>query len=139
MLRQSLVKKIEDSIGVFDVAISYASDGDRFALLVNQFAAYYDLRCYDYQEFTRNQLGIFQVSSIMEYIYTRTNKIIIINTEGYRDSSSTEEEYNYMLNTNKQLSIYVFELGGDKIDLPNHKVEHFSKFANDALLSVLSS
>src|SRR3954463_13739800 len=85
-------KAIEDAVGLFAMALSFASDGSKEAGVLVAFCDFHGLRCYDYRRFQARQWGL-SVWEVEEFVYLTAPQATVFNSPGYLRSEHTIHEF----------------------------------------------
>lgn len=111
-------RQIEGRIGLFDVAISFQDDAMGMARKVSEFCDFHNIRCYFYRDVSVLQCGL-DIYEVMRWAYTRTPRVIILNTLLYRSTVATQFEFDVICGAGDAVEVVVFELGGEAIGHKN--------------------
>ena len=127
---------VEDAVGIPDVAISFASDGDAHATLVVQFLEFHSVSVYDYRQNKIRHLGqdIFEV---MGFAFSHARGCVILNTPLYGRSAATKFERKVISQRTKPYSLAIFELSGNEIcndDFHNARILRFDEICDVCLI-----
>lgn len=128
--------ELELHIGIFDVALSFASDAEREAEALHSYAEGYSLRCYKYDRHVVAQSG-FSLEDIMRYVYRSTKVTVVMNSPLYRKSSATRFEWKVLTSEFSGESIFVVDLGGASLEALAHRLRHFSSLTDRAAMEVM--
>ena len=115
-MQQNSFKEIEDSIGLFDIALSFSSDCNKEACLLSKMAKFRGLKCYDYRNYSSDQFGI-NIYDIMGFVYSLTGRVVILNSPDYRSTRATKFEFDAIYSSSLSQSITIFQLGGSPLNL----------------------
>lgn len=128
---------IETSIGLFDIAISHASDTIQLSRTLAKFATAYGLTCYSYINMQVDQLGL-DIVEVMKFVYSVTPRFIILNSQLYQASDATKLEYNTICETQKTVSVIVLEMGGRELLFPSRcNVRYVENPGNIEIIQVM--
>lgn len=111
---------VERRIGVFDIALSYASDVSEESKIAREFLSFHGLRCYRYEDLLAAQLGL-DIYEVMQFVFRTTQSVLILNSLSYRSSHATRFEFDIISDRAEQLSIYCFCCGGQDLGLVDVK------------------
>lgn len=114
--------KLENTLGYFDVAISFSSDCNDLATKIAELGAYYDQRCYLFTEEIVSQCG-FNIYNVMEFVYAQTQTAVILNSPKYRSTRPTQFEFSQILASTSVKRILVIECGGGVLNIQKRSVE----------------
>lgn len=109
---------VERRIGVFDIALSYAWDVSGESKIAQEFLSFHGLRCYRYEDLLAAQLGL-DVHEVMQFVFTTTQSVLILNSPTYRVSHATRFEFDIISDRAEQLNIFCFSCGGQDLGLAN--------------------
>ncbi len=133
-----LDKKLEASIGLFDVALSFSADGVDSALALSSFAEFYGLKCYEYQRYAVSQSGL-SIWDAMEYAFSTSRLVVVLNTPLYGQSAATKFELGVIRRRAVDSRVIVIDLDGRSLCLPGQHVEHYSELSDDTAVSIMTS
>lgn len=129
-------RRIEDSIGIFDLALSFASDASQDANVLSAFAQFHNIRCYHYQNHVVEQSGL-DIWAVMRYVYASSRRIAIVNSPLYRKSKSTKFEHRVIARRLAPVRLYIVECGGQPIRFTRHAALTFSSISNETALNIV--
>ena len=128
---------IETSIGLFNIAISHASDTIQLSRTLAKFATAYGLTCYSYINLQVDQLGL-DVVEVMKHVYSVTPRFIVLNSQLYRTSYATKLEYNTICEIQKNVSVVVLEMGGRELIFPSRcNARYVKDLGNSEIIQVM--
>ncbi|GBR21890.1 hypothetical protein [Komagataeibacter nataicola] len=121
-------KAVEDAVGLFEVALSFASDCGEEAKVMEAFCDFHGMRCYDYRRFQERQWGL-SVWTVEEFVFLTTPLVIVFNSPGYLQSEHTVHEFGLIRRSTGLRRLVSVELGGSQLppmDVPAHSLQGFS-------------
>lgn len=136
MLPAPFDKNIEDAVGLFAIALSFASDGGKEATTLASFCDFHDIKCYEYRRFQARQLGM-SLRSVASFIYLTTPNVIVFNTPDYLHSQHTVQEFELIRRSAELRRLVIIELGGRQLPLINLPVEVIQGFSSEAALGII--
>jgi len=134
-LQKTSFREVEESIGLFDIALSFSSDCNKQSSILARTAKFRGLKCYDYRDYSADQFGI-NIFDIMSFVYSNTDRIVILNSPEYRLTRATKFEFDTISNNSLLQNISVFQLGGPSLDLAPKKFQEIHSFGDPEILSV---
>lgn len=131
----SLSKKIEDRIGLFDIAISFADEVKSTAEITTRIFAAQHIRAYHYLDHLADQAGL-DIYSVMDFVFSASPYLLILNSPGYLSTKFTLYEFE-AIRRNTAAHVYVWDLGGRGLALPaNLRVSHLSGSSTAMLIEM---
>lgn len=125
----------EDTIGYFDLAISYSGDASESAELLYRMSTYQGLRCYNYRNFLDSQFG-YDIFDIMEFVYSQCRLAVVLNTVKYRSSIATKFEFDQIAKSSAVKCVFLFELGGPVVQLEHSRLVSRDRVSDDSILEL---
>jgi hypothetical protein len=136
MLLGASDKAIEDAVGVFAMALSFASDGGKEATVLAAFCDFHNLRCYDYRSFQARQWGL-SVQDIEKFVYLTSPQVTVFNTPGYLFSQHTVQEFDLIRRSAALQRLVSIELGGHPLPSIGLPIESIQGFSSEVALSIV--
>jgi hypothetical protein len=136
MLPAIFDRAVEDAVGLFVLALSFASDGEEEATLLAGFCDFHELRCYDYRRFQARQWGI-SVRDVETFVYLTTPQVIIFNTPGYLRSEHTVQEFELIRRSAALKRLVSVELGGRPLPSTSSPIEPAQGFSSESALNII--
>ncbi|HEX8480946.1 MAG TPA: hypothetical protein VF650_03490 [Allosphingosinicella sp.] len=130
------IQAIEDITGLFDIAISFASDSEPIAESLMNFVGYYDLTCYNYRNFLLQQSGL-EIDKVMEFIYRGTGVVVVLNSPAYGGSRSTQLEMRTLRDSAPGKTLFLIDLGGEPLEFPAHQVYRYQSLGSDVVMTIV--
>lgn len=127
---------LEDVLGIFDVSLSFASDGGGTARRIAEYCQFYQLRCYDYVSYRAQQTG-FDIWRVMDFVYRTASMVIIINSPGYLKTEATRYELDAVLRRSSTDRAIVLELGGKGDVLAGGHTLRYQDFSNAVAIEIM--
>ncbi len=127
--------KIERSIGLFDIALSYSGDAAAPASRIDAMSRFQGLRFYNYVNYVGDQFG-YDIFEIMRFVYSHCEVSVLLNSANYRQTLPTQFEFSQIKRSTSLRAAYVVELGGPKFELRNADVYHIDSLSDDAILEI---
>jgi hypothetical protein len=134
----SSAKAFEDAVGLFHVALSFASDAGEDALTLRTFADFYQVRCYYYQDHVVSQSGL-RIRDVMSHIYGSASTIVILNSPLYGKSKSTRFELRTIRAARAISRLVIVDLGGPPIQSLQGDVERYDELTDRAAIAIMSA
>lgn len=131
-------RQMEERIGLFDVAVSFQDDAMDMALRVKEFCDFQNIRCYFYCDVAVLQCGL-DIYEVMRWAYTRTPRVIILNTLLYRSTMATQFEFDVISGAGESVEVFVFELGGEAIGCKNARWRSVSAWDTVTILQSIGA
>lgn len=129
-------REIEDALGIFDISLSYSSDGRATALSLAEYCRFYQMRCYDYEKYLAQQAG-FDIWRVMDFVYRTSGTVIIINSFGYLKTEATRYEMEVARRRKSTDRTILLDLGGDIDVLAGGHVLRYQNFSNDVAIEIM--
>ena len=129
-------RHIEDAVGLFAIALSFASDAVGPAQTIADFADFHGVRCYDYRRFTARQSGL-SIEAVEAFVYRTARRVVVLNSSGYLESEATRYEFEVIRRAESTGELIVVELGGRILDLGLRSAQHFSGFSSRIALELV--
>lgn len=128
--------ELESRIGIFDLAISFASDAEQGAESIHSYADAYTLRCYKYDKHLVNQSGC-SLTSIMRFVYRNANAVIVLNSPLYLKSSATRFEWQVLTEEFEGNSVFVVNMGGKPLMALGQRLSHFDGLTDRVAMEIM--
>jgi len=132
----SETQRFEDAVGLFDLAISFSTDGEALAHCFADFVEFHGLTCYHYSRHLLRQSGL-QIDAIMRFVYLQINPVVVLNTPEYGQSRSTRFEIEILENAPAAKSICIVELGGAPLKFQSHNLQRYSNLDSDIAFALV--
>jgi len=129
-------KAIEDAVGIFDIAISYAADAEPFALKLAAFADFHGLRCYHYKQFLARQSGL-DIRAVMAFVYSTAPQIVIFDSPLYGVSPATRFERAVIARCPIERRISIVAMGGSGVTFPDHDISSYARYSDQVALAIV--
>lgn len=110
--------EIELALGYFDVALSFSEDSHALALQVAAVGKFHKKRCYLYSDHVVAQCG-FDIYEVMKFVYSRTPRVIVLNTPLYGATKATKFEFDQIKSNSSLLGLYEIQRGGEPLHHPS--------------------
>lgn len=105
---------VENSVGIYKIALSFASDAEEEARSIFQFCNHYEVSCYWYRSNVVRQSGL-DVFDCMRFVYATSSNVVILNSPGYRASAATRFEFENIMKRSCEGQIHILSLGGSEL------------------------
>ena len=129
-------RNVEDAVGLFAMALSFAPDGGDEATVVAAFCDFHGRRCYDYRRFQARQWGL-SVWEVEKFVYLTTPEVTVFNSPSYLCSEHTIHEFDLICASTALCRLVSVELGGPPLPSINLPIESIHVFSSEAALRIV--
>jgi hypothetical protein len=134
----SISQHVEDAVGLFDLALSFAGDAEAVAETMAQIAAFHGLACYHYRHHLISQSGL-DIMEVMRFVYRLTERVVVLNSKAYGGSVSTRLEIETLSNAPPGKQLFLVDMGGVELHFPMHNVVRHSGLGSEVAMSIVEA